>query len=346
MTDTPNRVVDFPDFPVRDLKYMAITKLAHHDWKIHKPKNASLELVSKSFRANTARIRLLMLLPTHIAGTVEEVHVARAFAEYDVTGELSREDLPPDIFSKVNDHHIGILRIDRAEKLKKKGTPEWDKIVGEFHFAAVETVEGITTSPLGAYGFVPLFSAFITGVWTAIESMSGDLWEAALNSHPTILAALRGKARIGGPNKSAYPAQRGGGPDSKSVPLDMIELHKFDVRTSMGTIFRRQRRFEFTRLSGIREAYSCAFSEKSSKIDAALASKSLDALSAVRNVLVHKAGLADAEYVRLSSSFDVPKTELGSPVLLDGEVVAKLVKGAVTSANSLLIAVDDWTRQN
>jgi hypothetical protein len=178
--------------------------------------------------------------------------------------------------------------------------------------------------------------------------MSGDLWEAALNSHPTILAALRGTpTRIGRADKGVPQSHKGGGSsDTKSVSLSMIELHKFDVRNSMGTIFRGQRRFEFTRLSGIREAYSCAFSEKSSKVDAALGSKTLDALSAVRNMLVHKAGLADAEYIRLSSSLDVPKTELGSPVHLDGEVVAKLVKGAVTSANSLLIAVDDWTQQN
>jgi hypothetical protein len=37
-----------------------------------------------------------------------------------------------------------------------------------------------------------MFSGYITGTWTAIETMIGDLWEAALNTHPEILAALNG----------------------------------------------------------------------------------------------------------------------------------------------------------
>ena len=114
----------------------------------------------------------------------------------------------------------------------------------------------------------------------------------------------------------------------------------------MGTIFRRQRRFEFTRLSSVREAYSCAFSEKSSRIDAALANKSLDALSAIRNILIHKAGKADAEYIKQSSYLKIPKTPIGSPVLLDGQNVAELIGAAIASAKSLFIGVDDWLRHN
>jgi hypothetical protein len=149
MTDTPKPTDDFPDFPVRDFKYGAVAKLAHHDWKLHTPKNASLKIVSDGFRANAARIRFLMLLPTSIAGTVEEVQVARAFAEYDVTGELSREELSPDIFAKVNDHHIAILRADRAEQFKKRARRSGTSLLENSTLTQSKQLRPSPRAPLG-----------------------------------------------------------------------------------------------------------------------------------------------------------------------------------------------------
>jgi hypothetical protein len=71
-------------------------------------------------------------------------------------------------------------------------------------------------------------------------------------------------------------------------------------------------RFEFSRLDGIREAYASAFPEKegSKDIDAALTDDALDALSALRNVIVHRGGKADKEYVaRCSYLPNLPKAE-------------------------------------
>jgi hypothetical protein len=121
-------------------------------------------------------------------------------------------------------------------------------------------------------------------------------------------------------------------------------MHGFDVRERMGTILRP--RFEFTRLANIREAYSCAFSEKASRVDTALASKSLDAISILRNALVHKAGRADAEYLRRAAELKLPKPELGEPILLDGQVISNLVRPAIVTAGHLMTAVSDWIEQN
>jgi hypothetical protein len=178
----------------------------------------------------------------------------------------------------------------------------------------------------------------------------GDLWEAALNCHPKTLALLKGKPnRIGKSDIEISTDQRSDvvyNRDQKSIPLNLVGMNGFDLRKSMVTIFRLQRRFEFTRLSSIREAYSCAFSAKSGKLDAALGNKSLDCLSAVRNLIVHKAGIADIEYQKHSLYLNIPKLAIGKPILLDGKIVSNLIRQAIGSTKSLSIAVDDWLEQH
>jgi hypothetical protein len=181
--------------------------------------------------------------------------------------------------------------------------------------------------------------SYVTTGWTIIETMSGDLWEAALNAHPSSLANLTGspkRLKGGQINKLSQAAK-----ESKSVQLDDISRHRFDVANKMGTILRTK--FEFAGLDGIREAYSCAFSEGSAQIDRALKETSLDALSAARNVIVHRDANADSEYVRKTKFLSsIPKAEIGQHILFDGDVVVRLLKPAISAANQLLIAVDDW----
>jgi hypothetical protein len=109
----------------------------------------------------------------------------------------------------------------------------------------------------------------------------------------------------------------------------------------MGTILRA--RFEFSSLDGIREAYASAFDKDSTEIDRALTNKSLDALSAVRNVIVHRDAQADQEYVQKTKFLtSLPAATVGQNLLLDGDIVVHLLKPAITAANQLLIAVDGW----
>jgi hypothetical protein len=108
----------------------------------------------------------------------------------------------------------------------------------------------------------------------------------------------------------------------------------------MGTILRE--RFEFSRLSDIREAYARAFDKDSSQIDEALTDKVIDALRIVRNVIVHKAGAADSEYLKMVSSLRLPPAALGRPIVLTGENVVNLVSPVIDCSKGLLSAVDAW----
>jgi hypothetical protein len=89
-----------------------------------------------------------------------------------------------------------------------------------------------------------------------------------------------------------------------------------------------------------------AFAEKSSRVDAAIGNKSIDAISAVRNLLLHKAGEADDEYIRQQQSLSIPKAAKGEKIILNGQNTSDLIKPAIASSRSLMIAVDDWINEN
>jgi hypothetical protein len=336
-----------PDFPVRDFKLEAIARLAQEDWDLPNLRNPALEEVAASFRSGIATVRFMMSLPTTIVGAMAQTQRMHDVAELEVTGQLSNNtSISKNDEQKINSRAEALLQeiVQRDRARQENGDPSWDGHVLTYHINAARALGGLVVAPLGAYGFINMFSGYITGTWSAIESMLGDLWEAALNTHPHVLATLNGKPkRLASDSETSIKSA----PDQeKKFDLNLVAKHNFDLRTCMGTIFRLERRFEFTRLSSAREAYARAFSERSSRIDTAIGNKSIDALSAVRNVLLHKAGEADAEYIRQQNSFAVPKAAKGERIRLDGQNTSDLIKPAVASCKSLMIAVDDWIADN
>ncbi len=129
--------------------------------------------------------------------------------------------------------------------------------------------------------------------------------------------------------------------ESKTVKLNDLQMHNYDVSKIMGNIHRK--RFRWGVLEGIRSAYSSAFSKAWTEIQTAIEHRSLDALAAARNVLVHKAGIVDEEFNRKCKGWPafanaVPNT----PLMLDGFVVRDLLSEALQQTVNLLQAVDVW----
>jgi hypothetical protein len=202
-------------------------------------------------------------------------------------------------------------------------------------------------------------SAQIIGAWTAFEALAGDLWEVALNLHPRKLASLVGKskriAQTAGRDKwsddddesedgETSPDKQG---DEKVVPLKRIHditFGTFNLEQRMGTLLKK--RFKFTSLHGIRKAYSSAFAERKDLIDKALSRKSLDAISLVRNLLVHKGGRADDAYLREAKGVPgTPELTAGQEIKLTGGVSHALINPAILAGVDLLKAVDEWVNK-
>ncbi|MEX1230838.1 MAG: hypothetical protein WEB58_11405 [Planctomycetaceae bacterium] len=202
-----------------------------------------------------------------------------------------------------------------------------------------------------------LMGALITGTWTAIEVLAGDLWEDALNHHPDGLARLTGrKNRIGG--KRVDEAELNDDTelpehdtqDRKSIllsDLERVARGRYDLSHLMGTLLRQ--RFSFSTLGAIREAYSVAFSEKlkprPKPIDECLSNKSLDAVSLIRNLLVHRAGVADDTYIKRSRSIpQVPQLKVGEKWQASSDTVEVVIAPAIEKISELIQAVDDWIK--
>jgi hypothetical protein len=230
------------------------------------------------------------------------------------------------------------------------------------------------TFPEIPLGMEAIFAAQVVFVWTAFETLVGDLWVAAVDALPFPLATLTGaqnridnafgkRLRESGAAVDVPPPPK---PESESTPDDDDRLcqdankgvslgivHKltrgtFNMSGAMGRLLAATERVQFTSLDNIRGAYSLAFSEKlkgasTSKIDAALSHPALNALSAVRNVIVHRAGVVDEDYLENAKSApDAPQLKLKDKLLLDGNIVRKLIEPTTLCGQELIGAVDAW----
>lgn len=95
-------------------------------------------------------------------------------------------------------------------------------------------------------------------------------------------------------------------------------------------------------LRKIQDAFG-ALSPRSEKIDAVLAETALRRLSLVRNVLLHRAGQIDQEFLDGAARIKwLLADQLGQPIQLDGRRVRELVNPAIGIGVSLIRAVDEW----
>lgn len=172
-----------------------------------------------------------------------------------------------------------------------------------------------------AFGLLML--SLVTSAWTLFESLSGDLWEAALNAYPKLASAT--------------------GKDVSTKTIHKLTLGKFNLNELMGSALREDDAYSFIRLEGIRTAYFDAFLEHGDNIRAVLSNKSLDALKVVRNVIVHNASVVDKVYVREQRDAPTaPKLAVGERLILNGPQTFNLIDPVVRCSAELLERVDKW----
>ena len=205
-----------------------------------------------------------------------------------------------------------------------------------------------------AYGqnFKTLMRMQLIATWTAFEAFSGDLWEAALNLHPEGLSDLKGRARVlasahndkSASRESVDDVERSEGENEGvivKIPRRLLQQRAYNLEASMGTALRLQ--FNFTKLDEIRRAYIEAFWKHAQAVHTAINDSALDALSTVRHLLVHNAGVCDLEYQRRSKGIpQIPQLEINEPLPIDGHITKALASAAIDVARRLVAAVDGW----
>jgi hypothetical protein len=276
------------------------------------------------------------------------------WANYGVQYEFARVEarlkLKMDAHETLENHADRILEIAALQK----------KILGgeEMPIAGVTIVNHIPGPNLPHAGvFAPcelLLTLAITSAWTIFEVLAVDLWAAAVNTLPDPLARLSGqRKRIERLIKGSKgpKIEDGGSQADAGKTISLTDLHaladgNYDFRNRVGDLI--QSRMKFTTLSGVRGAYSQAFSEnekaaRTDSIDKALADESLDALCAVRNLIVHKAHIADQTYKDdILGNNLAPKLEIGQPLELDGQMVRSLIRPVISTCIAMIVGVKNW----
>jgi len=184
-----------------------------------------------------------------------------------------------------------------------------------------------------------LCESLIIEAWSLFEALAEDLWEAALNEHPTVLASLSGQPKSKLRDKAAHfrPAEDAGG----RISFNDLQANGFDVKRKMGTILKDA--VSFRSLPAIRDAYLRAFSQQHQSIDDILDDEGLQYTAAARNVIVHKRGFVDKEYLtQVAKVTDALRPAVGERLALSGELCARLCDSCRCCAVWLVNAVHAW----
>lgn len=186
------------------------------------------------------------------------------------------------------------------------------------------------------------FSGAIVNVWTAFETLAADLWVVCVNLRP----------RLG---SIALATEPGSDDTEEQVVAKARKQHRFTVQklfntpnvmNSIGTLLRDDWA-KFTRREGILDAYFTVFGRDEERLKFILKSEKLKHLSALRNVLVHKAGVADEEFLRMTKNDSrLSQFSSGEKVLLNGEIVCEFCNEVERLGSELIKFVDDWLHKN
>jgi hypothetical protein len=318
-------------------------------------KNDELMGVWTTFDANIDRVRKMLILPD-LVGEVRAIYQhCLDVAIYRATGTL-------DVAQKFDEEssEISLIRENTTHTLKEWQEKQPKRPVDEL-FAKAHDVElfkqnssrgtvAMTLIQSGdaqfADGIEALLASCVTALWTSFETFAGDLWETALNVHPSVLAGLSGKNRChqregDKENRLFRSGDDGSNDEGKRIDLDSLGKYQWNLAKSMGTNLKQ--RYRFTSLDGIRTAYGEAFSKDNKEIDCNICSETFDILSALRNCIIHKAGIADKEYFQRTKRLSyLPKAQIGEKLKIDGQIVAWAIVSTSIGGRCIAEAVDNW----
>jgi hypothetical protein len=167
----------------------------------------------------------------------------------------------------------------------------------------------------------PWLSAATVYIWTAFECLAADLWENSLNDR-TVLAH-RTLSSIPGDDTGKSGLSR------RHIEVGLAARHGFDLRRCLGTLLKSK--FDFTSFEGIEAAYKQAFGT-----DELQGFQDLKELEQVRHLIVHRGGVVDEKFLRVTNL----KARRGVPLSPKVSQVCDYMIAVTLACVSLLKSVD------
>jgi hypothetical protein len=293
--------------------------------------------VIASFNSNISRVKSLIAMPILLVQVTDsQLYLRRMFNRveqgnpYTIYTEDLRARMQQDL----------LTYLEKQDSLWKSSNDHmYDVILDKLMYHEMTGSDTIENAWL---------HSIVVTTWTAFETLAGDLWEQAVNCHPQILAKLKGqrpKTTRNAPYTAVRPQQLNAESDENRKVIDINALERFNYNLTgvMGTLLRESDKVAFQSLGKIRDAYHLAFSRDNASVLFHINSRAFDFLSALRNLIVHKAGVVDNEFVCILRDLKYMRLPiLNQSLALDIKSVLLLVKAIALKSKMLIRTVDEW----
>jgi hypothetical protein len=232
--------------------------------------------------------------------------------------------------------HILSSEIANEEDIKEYANNTWktkyEPKIDEIYDKAIRDSKESFSKIIELYDlsqpYKSLLYAGIVFTWCSFEVCMKDLWETALNigNKLVIKTTLKNITKIDRIN-DFY------GIKGKYINLEYLAQHNYNISDKLGSVL--SNKFDFSSVSGIKEAYSCAF-PRSTTIKDALENKELAQLEARRHVIVHKAGIIDDAFRKKTAT---SKKLIGNKLELSDKELSEFGNVAIDAAIKVIKAV-------
>jgi hypothetical protein len=128
----------------------------------------------------------------------------------------------------------------------------------------------------------------LVNTWTAFESSVKDAWKIVLNKYP--------KKFIFNVTKNQDLSELDGF-NSKNISIGLLAKYDFDISNHLGNLI--VSKFDFTGINGIEKSLESLLKLEKDELKF-LKNDSLHQLELIRHLIVHNAGIIDAEYLKKS----------------------------------------------
>jgi hypothetical protein len=214
-------------------------------------------------------------------------------------------------------------KLDHGE-LAKVGSEKRRKAFEESAQETMRTFFAIDSSHSGALSQPWLF-AITVYIWTAFECLASDLWVKSLNHSPQLAQRVISSISSSDDEQS--------GISKRHIEVGLAAKYGFDLRRHLGSALKKK--FEFTKYQGILEAYCKAFGPCP---ELEQFGDELKQLEQVRHLIVHRGGITDDQFIKLSQL----KIRTNSKLRLTLDQVRDYVMTVTLASVALLHTVDRW----
>jgi hypothetical protein len=271
---------------------------------------------------NIQRTDSFSLFPAVVAFTAITNQLWRDVAVFKATGKVS---LRKQKFNKKEKMAI-------EKELRKIAKAHKNRFVNRFNVnlgIGAKQVEMMAAKEFGSsQSLEALLFSVVVESWMAFETLVADLFHTALD-----YGQADWRISVG----SKFKEFRGG---SNWEPQKIAPSIIHDPQKEYGSYLRDMGAISFQKFREIKFWYKTAFGEDVEKLFR-VEGGYIRALSAVRNVILHQGGKADATYIKEVKKFpELSRAEENKLIQLDGEIVRKLRNAAIALGIELISWID------